>query len=110
MNCYDKMDYKKKPYAPKWNFCDSKYDMMDDDDETEMEDCSCPPKPPMMPPMSCMPPEMPMMQCKTEKTCVKTFKCTYKLYKICMYRLYKVCPKCGYEYDCHQHHMCPRCR
>lgn len=54
--------------------------------------------------------EMPKMHCKPEKKCVKTYKCTYKLYKICHYRLYKVCPRCGHEYDYHYHRgMCPRC-
>ncbi|MGI6092015.1 MAG: hypothetical protein ACOYD5_03290 [Negativicutes bacterium] len=55
--------------------------------------------------MSC---NMPKMKC--EKKCVKTFKCTYKLYKICCYRLQKVCPRCGHEFDYHRHRgMCPRC-
>ena len=51
---------------------------------------------------------MPKMKC--EKKCVKTFKCTYKLYKICCYRLHKVCPRCNHEFDYHQHRgMCPHC-
>jgi hypothetical protein len=54
--------------------------------------------------------EMPKIPCKSEKKCVKTFKCTYKLYRVCRYRLYKVCPRCGHEYD-YQHHrgLCPHC-
>ncbi|MPL69010.1 hypothetical protein SDC9_14743 [bioreactor metagenome] len=54
--------------------------------------------------------ERPKMPCKCEKKCVKTFKCTYKLYKTCCYRLHKVCPRCNNEFDYHQHRgMCPRC-
>lgn len=51
---------------------------------------------------------IPKMKC--EKECVKTFTCTYKLYKICCYKLYKACPRCHYEFDYHKHGgMCPRC-
>jgi len=56
----------------------------------------------------CCPPKMP---CKMEKKCVKTYKCTYKLYKVCQYRLYKVCPHCGTEFDYYEHRgMCHKCR
>lgn len=45
------------------------------------------------------------------KECVKTYKCCYKLYKICHYKLFKVCPRCGHEFDHHHHQgMCPKCR
>lgn len=54
--------------------------------------------------------EMPMTKCKTEKTCVKTYKCTYKLYKVCSYKLYKVCPRCGHEYDYYRYPTCTKCR
>ena len=53
---------------------------------------------------------MPKMKCKTEKKCVKTFSCTYKLYKICTYKMIKVCPRCGNEYEHDRHPACPRCR
>ncbi|XEQ91449.1 hypothetical protein SCACP_02450 [Sporomusa carbonis] len=89
--------YKKYPY---WK-CDDdyskcgyqeKYEMMDDCCDTDM--CSCPPK----------------IKCQPTKECVKTYKCYYKLYKICTYRLYKVCPYCGCEFDYHQHRgACPKC-
>lgn len=91
---------------PKW---DSKYCC----DDKMYDDCDCSsmhymPKMHKMDYDMCC--DMPKMPCKVEKKCVKTFKCTYKLYKTCHYRLYKVCPRCGYEYDYHHHHgMCPRC-
>ncbi len=54
--------------------------------------------------------DMSQMKCKTEKECVKTYKCYYKLYKVCQYRMYKVCPCCGHEFDYHRHRgMCPKC-
>ncbi|MBP2636764.1 MAG: hypothetical protein H6Q72_2671 [Firmicutes bacterium] len=72
--------------------CYDKYDMYDDCHE---------------PDMSC---NMPKMKCQTTKECVKTFKCYYKLYKMCTYRLYKICPSCGHEFDYHSHHGgCPKC-
>lgn len=126
MSCgMDKMEYKK--YQPKWD-CGPKYDMDCDMDE-EMDYCDmdydnypkkkcCTSGMPKMGymhqhpmhhmPMDCC--EMPMMKCKTEKTCVKTFKCTYKLYKVCSYRLYRVCPKCGHEHDYYKQPICNRCR
>ncbi len=58
--------------------------------------------------MSCEPPTK--MLGKVEKECVKTFKCVYKLYKVCTYRLCKVCPCCGHEFDYHHHRgVCPHC-
>jgi hypothetical protein len=118
MKYMDKMDYKK--YQPKWD-CASKCEMMDDDyDDDDDYDCGCmdykPYKPmkmcsmPNMPYMQTDSCEMPMSKCKTEKTCVKTYKCTYKLYKVCTYKLYKVCPHCGKEYEYYKYRMCPRCR
>ena len=120
MSCYmDKMEYKK--YPPKWD-CGPKYDMdCDYDDDMDDDDCDSYPKkkyyPAGMHKTHCMPHQhMPMeccdmpMKCKTEKTCVKTFKCTYKLYKVCTYKLYKVCPKCGHEYDYYRMPYCPKCR
>lgn len=53
---------------------------------------------------------MPKMKCKTEKKCIKTFTCSYKLYKLCMYKVVKVCPRCNHEYDHGRHPMCPKCR
>ena len=54
--------------------------------------------------------DMSKMKCKTERECVKTYKCYYKLYKICQYRMYKVCPCCGHEFDYHHHRgICPKC-
>lgn len=54
--------------------------------------------------------DVPKIPCKPQKECVQTFKCCYKLYRICYYRLYKLCPHCGHEYDHHQHQgMCPKC-
>ena len=50
------------------------------------------------------------MKCKMEKECVKTYKCYYKMYKVCQYRIYKICPCCGHEFDFHKHRgMCPKC-
>lgn len=69
------------------------------DDKFEMDDCH-------EMDMSCC---MPKMPCPS-KECVKTYKCFYKLYKLCTYRLYKVCPHCGHEFDYHHHRgCCPRC-
>lgn len=54
--------------------------------------------------------DMSQMKCKVEKECVKTYKCYYKLYKVCQYRMYKICPCCGHEFDYHRHRgMCPKC-
>lgn len=135
--CMDKMEYKK--YQPKWD-CEPKYEMdcdMDNDMDCcdmdysqkkgympKMDYCdmdypekkSCMPKMGYMPhqhmmghmPMDCC--DMSMPKCKTEKTCVKTFKCTYKLYKVCSYKLYKVCPRCGNEYDYYRYPTCNKCR
>jgi len=50
------------------------------------------------------------MKCKMEKECVKTYKCYYKMYRVCQYRLYKICPCCGHEFDFHKHRgVCPKC-
>ncbi|EGO64154.1 hypothetical protein [Acetonema longum] len=97
MKGMDKMDYCKPSgvndldkccHQPKWTHqCDCQEDM-------HHTDCC----------------EMPPMKCKTEKECVKVFKCYYKLYRICQYRLYKVCPRCGQEYDYYQQRgVCNRC-
>lgn len=117
--CMDKMEYKK--YQPKWD-CEPKYEM-DCDMDNDMDYCdmdypekkSCMPKMGYMPqhmmghmPMDCC--DMSMPKCKTEKTCVKTFKCTYKLYKVCSYKLYKVCSRCGNEYDYYKYPTCNKCR
>ncbi len=54
--------------------------------------------------------DMSQMKCKMEKECIKTYKCYYKLYRVCQYRLYKICPCCGHEFDFHRHRgMCPKC-
>lgn len=54
--------------------------------------------------------DMSQMKYKTEKECVKTYKCYFKLYKVCQYRMYKICPCCGLEFDYHRHRgMCPKC-
>ncbi|MDU2063839.1 MAG: hypothetical protein E6713_03280 [Sporomusaceae bacterium] len=51
------------------------------------------------------------ISCAPKKKCVKTFDCTFKLYRMCYYRLYKVCHACGHEYDFYQHRgTCPRCQ
>ena len=48
--------------------------------------------------------------CETTKECIKTYKCFYKLYKICHYHLYKVCPRCGHEFDYYWYQgICPKC-
>lgn len=48
--------------------------------------------------------------CKPTKKCLKTFDCTFKLYRLSYCRLYKVCQSCGHEYDFHHHGgVCPRC-
>lgn len=46
---------------------------------------------------------------KCTKECIKTYKSTFKLYKLCRYRLYKVCPWCGHEFDYYFYHICPCC-
>lgn len=126
--CVDKMEPKK--YHPKWD-CEPKCDM-DYEMDSEMDCCDMdyPMKKGYMPKMGYMPHDymghmdhmdhmghmpmdccdMPMPKCKTEKTCVKTYKCTYKLYKVCSYRLYKVCPRCGHEYDYYRYPTCTKCR
>lgn len=54
--------------------------------------------------------DMSNMKCKIEKECVKTYKCYFKMYKVCQYRMYKICPCCGHEFDYHRHRgMCPKC-
>ncbi len=54
--------------------------------------------------------DMSQMKCKVEKECVKTYKCYYKMYRVCQYRLYKICPCCGHEFDYHKHRgVCPKC-
>lgn len=117
--CMDKMEHKKHP--PKWH-CKHQCDMEEDMDD-DMECCDIeyqhPPKKchsHTMPKPGCMPHkhtdccDMDMPKCKTEKTCVKTFTCTYKLYRVCTYRLFKVCPRCGHEYDYYKHPGCMKCR
>ena len=89
--------YKKYPY---WK-CDDEYskcgcseksEMMDDCQDMDMSCCT------------------PKMKCMPTKECVKTYKCYYKLYRMCTYRLYKVCPCCGHEFDYHTHRgACPKC-
>lgn len=81
--------YKKHPY---WK-CD------DNSSNDHMDDCQMD--------MHCPPPKMP---CPPTKELVKTFKCCYKLYRMCTYCLCKICPICGHEFDFHQHRgNCPRC-
>ncbi|SEO46495.1 hypothetical protein SAMN04490178_102112 [Propionispora vibrioides] len=47
---------------------------------------------------------------KPEKECVKTFKCVYRVYKVCHYRVFKICPVCSHEFDVVLHHgRCPKC-
>lgn len=90
--------YKKYPY---WK-CDDDYNKCDYDHhkcDYDMDDCQDT--------VSCCTPKL---KCQPTKECVKTFKCYYKLYKICTYRLYKVCPYCGHEFDYHEHRGgCPKC-
>lgn len=89
--------YKKYPY---WK-CDDDYDKCGCQDKHYMYDDY-----PDMD-MSCCTPKM---KCQPVKECVKTFKCYYKLYRMCTYRLYKVCPQCGHEFDYHEHRGgCPKC-
>ncbi|WP_021168510.1 hypothetical protein SOV_02080 [Sporomusa ovata DSM 2662] len=87
--------YKKYPYwkcDDDYDKCNDKYDMNDDCHDMDMSCCT------------------PKMKCQPTKECVKTFKCYYKLYKMCTYRLYKVCPYCGCEFDYHEHRgSCPKC-
>ena len=88
--------YKKYPY---WK-CDDEYNKYGCMDKCEMDDCQDMD-------MSCCAPKV---KCMPTKECVKTFKCYYKLYKICTHRLFKICPYCGHEFDYHQHHgNCPKC-
>ncbi|SMC72336.1 hypothetical protein [Sporomusa malonica] len=89
--------YKKNPY---WK-CDDDYSKYGCSDKHEMmDDC-------YDMDMSCYAPKM---KCQPTKECVKTYKCYYKLYKICTYRLYKMCPYCGHEFDYHEHRGgCPKC-
>ncbi|WP_094605390.1 hypothetical protein SPSIL_001970 [Sporomusa silvacetica DSM 10669] len=90
--------YKKYPY---WK-CDDDYGKYGCHDKNEMMDDDCHDMD-----MSCCTPKM---KCQPTKECVKTYKCYYKLYKICTYRLYKVCPSCGHEFDYHEHRgACPKC-
>ena len=106
-NMYDDCDYTSMKYMPKMHKMD--YDMCCDMPKTHKMDYECCDMPKMhkMGYDCC---DMPKMTCKTEKKCVKTYKCIYKLYKTCHYRLYKVCPRCGHEYDYHHHRgMCPKC-
>jgi hypothetical protein len=54
--------------------------------------------------------ERPMLQgCKPPK-CVGKFKDEFKVYDVRCRVVVKVCSKCGFEYEPHLHHMCPRCR
>ena len=54
--------------------------------------------------------DMSQLNCKMEKECVKTYRCYYKMYKVCQYRLYKICPCCGHEFDYQRYRgMCPKC-
>ena len=53
---------------------------------------------------------MPKINCKPEKKCIKTFACTYRLYRICFYKVVRVCPRCSHEYDNKRHPVCPKCR
>ena len=51
-----------------------------------------------------------LCNCKPMKKCLKTFDCTFKLYRISFCRLYKVCQSCSHEYDFHHHGgVCPKC-
>lgn len=104
---YDDYGCSSMHYMPKMHKMD--YDMCYEPKMHKMDCDMCyEPKMPKMDYDMCC--EMPKSPCKMEKKCVKTFKCTYKLYKICQYRLHKVCPRCGHEYDYHYHRgMCPRC-
>ena len=84
---YDKYGYDKCGYD-KYD----KYDCMDDHYDMNMSCCT------------------PKMKCMPTKECVKTYKCTYKLYRVCSYKLYKCCPSCGHEFDYHHHRgACPKC-
>lgn len=110
------MSYQKM-YYPKWDYkhgkchddCDCDYDYKD----YYKCDEKCPPKyydkcdDYDYPDIECC---MPKIKCKTEKKCIKTFTCSYKLYKLCMYKVVKVCPRCNHEYDHGRHPMCPKCR
>lgn len=102
-----------KMYYPKWDYKCGKYDCDDDYEYTPKnvknwdKDCD---KEDMEYPMYDMDCCMPKMKCKTEKKCVKTFSCTYKLYKVCTYKIIKVCPRCGCEYEHGRHPVCPKCR
>lgn len=61
----------------------------------------------------CCPPKknIKSMCCSPRKKCIKTFDCTFKLYRLSYCRLYKVCQSCGHEYDFYHHRgMCPHCR
>ncbi|MGL5515039.1 MAG: hypothetical protein ACRDBM_17645 [Sporomusa sp.] len=86
---------------PDWKCDDASYpqygnpdksDMMDDCEDMEMHCCA------------------PKIKCQPTKECIKTFKCCYKLYRICTYCLFKICPYCGHEFDYHRHRgSCPKC-
>lgn len=95
---YDYKDYYKcdEKYPPKY------YDKCEDKCEDKCDDYDYPAYD-----MDCC---MPKMKCKTEKKCIKTFTCSYKLYKLCMYKVVKVCPRCNHEYDHGRYPMCPKCR
>jgi hypothetical protein len=47
---------------------------------------------------------------KCERRCVGEIIEKYKVYDTCCREIVKVCSICGYEYEAHKHHMCPRCR
>ncbi|CUH95458.1 hypothetical protein P22_1529 [Propionispora sp. 2/2-37] len=98
--------YSKGTYYPKYDCDDTKDDychhhyMKDDCYKEHPGKYHC------YEPMYCDIPKMPKM----EKECVKTFKCVYKLYRICQYKVFKVCPTCGHEFDSAYHHgVCPKC-
>ena len=90
-----------KMYNPKWNYSCGKYE--NDNCEYNHKDTS-----------ECLPCDvdccMPKINCKPEKKCIKTFNCTYRLYKICFYKVVRVCPRCNHEYDNEWHPVCPKCR
>ena len=96
-------------YYPKWDYKCGKYDY-DDCEYNHKDYGKCCDKDDMEYPVFDMECCMPKMKCKTEKKCVKTFSCTYKLYKVCSYKLMKSCPRCGHEYEHDRYPACPKCR
>ncbi|MDR3559906.1 MAG: hypothetical protein P4N59_00500 [Negativicutes bacterium] len=96
-----------KYWDEKMMYGDQKMMYGDDMYHKHAHHCGCETEPEMMEEEFCAP----KIKCEPTKECVKTFKCFYKLYRVCHYHLYKVCPHCGHEFDYHHHRgICPKCR